>query len=310
VSAAIHLIHHTITASVSLGTTLATLATGGVIAVLSVWLTSKSAEGREARSRTAAAQRDQRNRDAVAELQREQREADLQRERLAELRPIIDDAVRAMGDLWTETGVIVVTSSRVKYNKPELHLPEERPPDAAAFLDAYNRLRDASNRLLQRVTWDDTLHSPVGRTIVAAANALNAVQREAENPPLSDEASGRIHQVNAAAQHGYRELRETARERFAPGGLAGSQREVTLILRLRQAPRGPIRFTNPEAERFLGPLRGARHAKVLGPDKDGRVVIRDAESEPGEALARLEADLDAMGSGWRQVLELNPPPQA
>jgi hypothetical protein len=189
--------HHTMIASVSLGTALATLATGGVIAVLSVWLTNKTAERREERNRTAAEQRDQRNRDAAAQLQREQREADLQRERLAELRPIIDDAVRAMGDLWTETGVILVTSNRLKYNKPELHLPEERPPDAAAFLDAYKRLGDASNRLLQRVTWDDTLHSPVGRTAVAAANALNAVRQEAEHPPLSDGANRLVSEVNA-----------------------------------------------------------------------------------------------------------------
>jgi hypothetical protein len=213
-----------------------------------------------------------------------------------------------MSDLWRVFGTISIAHSRLKYNKPELHMMEEREPSVAEFLDAYERLRDAHDRLLLRVEWDDTLHAPVGGALVAAQGAWTAVTQEAEHLPRSDEADRKIGFANGEVQVGYHQLQETARERFAPGGLAGSQRAVVLILRLRQPPNGPIRNTNPQAERFLGPLRLARHAKVVGPDKDGRVVVRDAESEPGDARARLEADLEAMGGDGRQALELDPPP--
>jgi hypothetical protein len=295
--------HHAEAAGGSLAGTLVAAAVGGVLSLLGALLGVRYAN-------RAAKERERQSQQAAAALAREQREADLQRERLSELRPIIDEAAHAMSDLWRVLGTIRIAHSRVKYSKPELHMTEEREPSIADFLDAYERLRDAHDRLLLRVQWDDTLHAPVGRALVATQAAWTAVTQEAEHVPLSDDADRKIGVANSEVQRGYRELQETARERFAPGGLVGSQRAVVLILRLRQPPSGPIRNTNAQAEQFLGPLRLARHARVVGPDKDGRVVVRDAESEPGDARARLEADLDAIGDDWRQALELEPPPNS
>lgn len=297
---AAHSAHDAGVAAASIAGTLAAAGVGGALSLLGGLLGVRLAN-------RAAKERERQSQQAAAALAKEQRAADLQRERLRELRPIIDDAAHAMSDLWRVLGTISTVHSRLKYEKPELHMPEERPPSVAEYLDAYERLRDAHDRLLLRVAWDDTLHAPVGRALVAAQGAWNAVTQEAERLPLSDDANRKIRFANSEVQLGYRELQETARERFAPGGLEGSQRAVVLILRLRSPPSGPIRNTNPQAERFLAPLRLARHAKVVGPDKDGRVVVRDAESEPGEARARLQSDLDAIGRDWREVLALDPP---
>ncbi len=295
-----HGAHHVVMSSSSLAGTLATAAVGGALSLLGALLGVRFANA-------AAEKRERQSQAAAATLAREQREADLQRERLSELRPIIDDAAHAMSDLWGVLGTILIAHSRLKHNRPDLHMGRERQPSVAEFQDAYERLRDAHDRLLTRIDWNDTLHAPVGRAVIATDEAWNAVVQEAEDLPLSDEADRKISAANGAVQHGYRELQETARERFAPGGLAGSQRAVTLVLRVRQPPSGPIHNTNPQAERFLGLLRGARHARVVGPDKDGRVTVRDQESTPGEARIRLEADLDALGDEWRQTLELLPP---
>jgi hypothetical protein len=255
------------------------------------------AEERAAHDRREAEERAARDRAALEALHRADREADHQRERLHELRLIVDDAVRAMYDMWTVLGIFVITSLRMG-PAPHAHLMEDREPSVQEFVEVYGRLRDAHVRLLARVPWDDTLHAPVGSAITAAQAAWNAVVNEGF--PRSEEADRLIAYANQQASIGFQELQDTARARFAPGGLEGSLRAVVLVLH--------VRGNKEQSELYLAPLRLARHAKVMGPDANGRVIVRDQESESGAARASLESDLDAIGAGWRQVLELDPPP--
>jgi len=266
---------------------LATGAVGAASALLGVYVSNR-----------AAAKRERVNREAAEARERTGREADVQRERERELRTLIDDAVRALKDMWRALGPFVMAKVAQQTDQP-LYSPEHRPPSAAEFLDAYARLTDVHERLLLRVEWNDTLHAPVGAAVTAAQGAWNAVVNEGtlvEKDPKADNAIGYALQQ---AQIGYRELQQTARERFAPGGLPGSQRQVVLAL--------TVTTTREAAEPFLVALRSSRPNKVLGPDKDNRVTVRDAESEPGEARAKLEASLDAAGANWRQHLTLASP---
>jgi len=266
------------------------LATGGVgaaSALLGVYVFNR-----------AATKREHVNREATETRERTGREADVQRERERELRVLTDDAVRALKDMWRALGPFVMVKVAQQTDQP-LYSPEHRPPSAEEFLDGYARLTDVHERLLLRVEWNDTLHAPVGAAATAAQGAWNPVVNEGtlvEKDPKSDNA---ISYALQQAQIGYRELQQTARERFAPGGLPGSQREVVLVLN--------VTTTREAAEPFLVALRSSRPNKVLGPDKDSRVTVRDAESEPGEARAKLEAALDAVGANWRQHLTLAPP---
>ncbi|MDP9225313.1 MAG: hypothetical protein M3P18_16010 [Actinomycetota bacterium] len=57
-------------------------------------------------------------------------------------------------------------------------------------------------------------------------------------------------------------------------------------------------------------LERRRHARVSGPDQDGRVVVRDDEAAPGEARARLANSLDTAGADWSAYLELQEPNEA
>ena len=267
---------------------LATGAVGAASALLGVYVSNR-----------AAGKRERVNREAAEARERAGREADVQRERERELRALTDDAVRALKDMWRALGPFVMAKVAQQTDQP-LYSPEHRPPSAAEFLDAYARLTDVHERLLLRVEWNDTLHAPVGAAVTASQGAWNAVVNEGtlvEKDPKADNAIGYALQQ---AQIGYRELQQTARERFAPGGLPGSQRQVVLAL--------TVTTTREAAEPFLVALRISRPNKVLGPDKDNRVIIRDAESEAGEARARLEASLDAIRADWRQHLALAPPP--
>jgi hypothetical protein len=267
---------------------LATGGVGGASALLGVYVSNRAAEKRE-----------RVNHDATEARERRGREADMQRERERELRALTDDAVRALKDMWRALGPFVMVKIAQQTDQP-LYSPEHRPPSAEEFLDAYARLTDVHERLLLRVEWNDTLHAPVGAAVTAAQGTWNAVVNEgtlAGKDPKGDRA---ISYALQQAQIGYSELQQTARERFAPGGLSGSQRQVVLVLN--------VTTTREQAEPLVAALRNSRPNKVLGPNNDNRVTVREVESESGEARARLEASLDAIRADWRQHLALAPPP--
>lgn len=266
---------------------LATGGVGGASALLGVYVSNRAAEKRE-----------RINRDATEARERRGREADVQRERERELRAFTDDAVRALKDMWRALDPFVMVKIAQQTDQP-LYSPEHRPPNVEEFLDAYARLMDVHERLLLRVEWNDTLHAPVGAALTAAQGAWNAVVNEATLLGKDRKGDNAISYALQEAQIGYRELQQTARERLAPGGLPGSQRQVILVL--------TVATTRQQAEPFVAALRSSRPNKVLCSDNDNKVTVRDVESEPGEARARLEASLNAAGANWRQHLTLTPP---
>lgn len=267
---------------------LATGVFGVASALLGVYVSNRAAEKRE-----------RENRDATEEREWKGREADAQRERERELRTLADDAVRGLKDMWRALGPFVMIKIAQQTTQP-LYSPEQRHPSVDEFLDAYTRLQDIHERLLLRVEWNDTLHAPVGSAVTSAQGAWNAVVNEGTLLGKDQKADNAIGYALQQAQIGYRELQKTARERFAPGGLPGSEYQVVLVLKIITA--------REQAEPFLAALRLERSSKVLGPDKDDRVTVRDSEAESGEARIRLEASLDAVRTDWRQHLALAPPP--
>ena len=258
------------------------------------------AETRAADDRREAEERARRDRAAQEELHQADREDDHERERLREVRVIVDDAIRALGDMWEVLGIFAITDLRQHDPPPPIwpHLQHDRVPSKAEFFEVFDRLRDACVRLSARIRADDTLFAPAWRAYIAADQAWNAVDKASF--PLNDEANRLISQANAAASTGYQELRETARERFAPEGLEQSRYQVSLVLRMRTQA--------AQAEPVLAKLRGERIGRVIGPDGDGRIVVRDHEATAGDARERLEADLQRLHPGWKQLLVLEPSP--
>jgi len=254
------------------------------------------AEKRAADDRREAEERARRDRAAQEQLYQADRADDHERERLREVRVIVDDAIRALRDMWEVLGIFVITDLRQRDPPPKIrpHLQHDRAPSKVEFLEVFDRLRDACVRLSARIRTDDTLFAPAWAAQIAADQAWNAIDQATF--PLNDETKRLINYANAAASRGYQELRETARERFAPVGLEESRYQANLILGLRT--RGA------QAEALLGRLRGERIGRVIGPDGDGKIVVRDHEATAGEARARLEADLDRLDPGWNQLLEL------
>jgi hypothetical protein len=232
------------------------------------------------------------------ELAERAHEAEAHRERLRDLRSLTDDAACALHDLWSVLGAFAYAMPRGNPPVSRRSPTEARDPDPDKFVDVFERLRDTHIRITNRVEWGDTLHSPVGAAVVDAQAAFNAIVYEDPYEPRGRESANAIHKAIGSAQHGLRDLQATARQRFAPLGLPDSRYAATMTLTVRR--RGP------RADALLAALRTdpARHAKVVGPDKSGRVVIRDEEREPGEARRRLEAALDAAGDDWADHLEL------
>ncbi len=259
------------------------------------------AETRAADDRHEAEERARRDRAAQERLHQADRQDDHERERLREVRTIVDDAIRALGDIWEVLGIFVIADLRQRDSPPPIrpHLQHDRAPNKAEFFEVFDRLRDACVRLGARIRADDTLFAPAWRAYIAADQAWNAIDQA--RFPLNEDAGRLISHANAAASSGYQELRETARERFAPDGLEQSRYQVSLILTLRtQAAR---------AEPVLAKLRSERVGRVIGPDGGGRIVVRDHEAAAGDARARLEADLQRLHPGWNQLLVLEPSPQ-
>jgi hypothetical protein len=209
-----------------------------------------------------------------------------------------------MFDLWSALSAFIVCDTREQIREQgreqHIHMMEERRPSIDEFKLAYERAKDSHHRLLLRVEWNDTLHAPVGAAVSRAQEAWNAVVHETQSMPLEQKARLQIQRANQAAQQGYRELQETARKRFAPGGLRGSERALVHVLIVKD---------KPSAEPFLTALQTSRVGKTEGPSKDeGRFTIRDSEADPGEARKALEAELDAIDQDWRDALELQPSP--
>ena len=301
-----HVSHIATTGSSTAGTLIAA-AVGGAVTVVAVYVTNWLAERREARNRRSLERLHSADREATEQVHRANREDELHREQMRELRPIVDDATRALFDLWSAIGPFLIADSRERQREqgsdgPRAHMMEERHPSVEAFRDAYKRALDAHHRLLLRVEWNDTLHSPVGAAVSRAQEAWNAVVHETETLPLEQKTRLQIARANQAVQQGYRELQETARKRFAPAGLRGSERALVHVLILRDQQR---------AEPLLAALRTKYTNRTEGPSKDeDRFTIRDSEAEPGEARQTLEAALDAIDSHWHDVIELQALPDA
>lgn len=255
---------------------------GAATAIVAGQIANRNAERREARNRAA----------------------DEHRERLRDLRAVTDDAARAMRDMWTVLGAFAYAIPRGSPPTSRRSPTEAREPDADSFIEVYERLTDAHVRLLNRVEWGDTLHSPVGRAVIDVQQAYNAVVHEDPYEPRANQSANAILKAIGSAQHGLRELQENARERFAPLGLKDSRYAAVLILTVKR--RGP------RTDELLVALRlePPRHARVVGPDKDGRVTVRDEEAREGEARTRLVASLDAAGRDWTDHLALEPASEA
>jgi hypothetical protein len=295
---------HAPLAASSATSTLIAAGVGALFALVAVHFTNKLAEKREERNRQTLENLHKADRAATEQVHRNNREDDLHREQLKELRPIVDDATRALFDLWSALGAFLTSDTRAQIREQgreqHIHMMEERRPSIDEFKRAYERAKDAHHRLLLRVEWNDTLHAPVGAAVSRAQEAWNAVVHETQSLPLEKKARVQIQRANQAAQQGYRELQETARKRFAPESLRGSEHALMHVLIVKDKPR---------TEPFLTALRASRVGKTEGPSKEeGRFTIRDSEADPGEAREALEAELDAIGENWRDALELRSPP--
>ncbi len=295
---------HTPLAASSTTSTLIAAGVGALFTLVAVYFTNRLAEKREERNRQALENLHKADREATERIHRNNREDDLHREQLRELRPIVDDATRALFGLWSVLGAFITADTREQIREQgrdqHIHMVEERRPNIDEFKLAYERSKDAHHRLLLRVEWNDTLHAPVGAAVSRAQEAWNAVVHETQTLPLEKKARLQIQRANQAAQQGYRELQETARKRFAPGGLRGSERALVHVLIVKDKQR---------AESALTALRTSRANKTEGPSKEGgRFTIRDSEADPGEARKALEVELGVIDQNWRDGLELQPPP--
>jgi hypothetical protein len=70
-----------------------------------------------------------------------------------------------------------------------------------------------------------------------------------------------------------------------------------------------VKKSGDQTDKLLDALRldSERHAKVSGPDKDGRVVVHDDEAREGEARERLVQSLDSADPTWGTLLDIQPP---
>jgi hypothetical protein len=254
--------------------------TGGVIgagtAILAGQVANKNAERREERNR----------------------QADEQRERLRDIRPLIDEAACSLLELWSVLSGFAYAIPAGDPPTSRRSPTEARDPDPNRFVEVYERLRDVNIRLLNRVESSDTFHAPIGTAVSDAQAAFNAVVYEDPYEPRENRSKNAILKAIGSAQHGLREIQNTARERFAPLGMPGSRYTVILVM--------TVKARGARTDELLASLRKdpARHAKVVGPDKDGRVTVRDQEAAPGEARARLIASLDAADHDWKDYLDL------
>jgi hypothetical protein len=255
---------------------------GAATAILASYLAHRSAERRDDRAREEAQYQQQ----------------------MRELRALTDDAAKAMRDMWGILGTFATSIPRGNPPVARRSPIETREPDAADFVATYERLLDANVRLLMRVDWNDTLHSPVGQALVRAQEAYNAVIHEDPLAPRSKRSEQLILRALSAAHTGYRELQGTARQRFAPRGLPRSERTTVLVL--------DVVRPGETTDGLLAELRRqpGRGSKVAGPDTAGRVVVRDSEPFPGEAHQRLVQSLDDIQSDWASYLKLRHPAAA
>lgn len=240
------------------------------------------------------------NRQIVLEMKRS-REAEEHREWLRDLRAVTDDAAIALNDLWVILGSFMYAVPRGDPPVSRRSPTEARDPDPAAFIDAFERLRHAHLRLINRVEWGDTFHAPVGRAVSDTQAAFNAIVHEDPTAPREQASDAAIGNAVGAIQHGLRELQETCRQRFAPLGLPGSRYTAVIVLNVKKS--------GEQTDKLLAALRldSRRHAKVSGPDKDGRVVVRDDEARQGEARERLIQSLETADPTWRTLVDLQPP---
>jgi hypothetical protein len=87
--------------------TLIAAGVGALFTLVAVYFTNKLAEKREERNRQTLENLHKADREATEQVHRSNREDDLHREQLRELRPIVDDATRALFGLWSALGAFI-----------------------------------------------------------------------------------------------------------------------------------------------------------------------------------------------------------
>lgn len=238
------------------------------------------------------------NRHAI-ERERLNRETDEMRERLRDLRAVVDDASLAMRDIWDQLLAISDAIPRGNPPTPRVSPVQARDVNIPAFVSAYRRLEDAQTRMLLRLEYRDTLHAPVGLAFSRAQEAWNAIVREDPHAVRETKSEQQIARALTAAAAGSRELEKVARGRFAPTPLPGTRFTISVVLEVKR-----------QGERTHELLKGLAaelgRPGVLAPDKEGRVVIHDTEAVPGEAHVKISDALGAVGTDWPDYLHMRP----
>jgi hypothetical protein len=246
---------------------------------------SRAAAKRESVTRAETELREERN-----------RQADEQRERLRDLRLVVDDATRALHDLWSITAAFSYAIPRANPKARNRSPVESREPDPRAFDQTYHRLVGASVRMQLRVARDDVLHAPVDRAVVACQDAFNAFMHQDPEGSRSREDEQRILKANAAASTGYRELLEAARERLAPGNLPGALRSFNVVFDVERRDK-----RLDEVMTSLQRLPELRW-RVRGPTSNNVVMLRiDAETRE-DAEDRAKDLLIQVSPQWHELL--------
>jgi H+/gluconate symporter-like permease len=105
---------HTPLAGPSTTSTLIAAVVGAVFTLVAVYFGNKFAEQREERNQQTLESLHKADREATEQVHRDNREDNLHREQLRELRPIVDDATRALFDLWSALGAFLTSDTRAQ----------------------------------------------------------------------------------------------------------------------------------------------------------------------------------------------------
>ena len=258
---------------------------GLVAALAGAAFASRAAARREGATRAETERREERN-----------RQADEHRERVRDLRLVVDDAARALRDMWSITGAFSYAIPRSNPNALSRSPTESRDPDPDAFDKAYRRLLDVSVRMQLRVARDDVLHAPVQRAVTACQQAFNTFMLQDPEGPRSREDEHLILKAGSAASTGYQELLEAARQRLAPGDLPQALRSFNVAFDVKQ--RGE------RLEALMASLRQAPELRwrITGPTSNDVLMLRiDAETRD-QAADRATKALTKADSQWHDLV--------
>jgi hypothetical protein len=260
-----------------------------------------AATRREARTRLETEQREERN-----------RQADIDRERLHDLRAVVDEAIVALMDLWV---IYNDWRAAIPRGKGETPLPpgvpvgvsvsQARPPDRETFMGAHLRLSEAHTKLTLRLDRDDALLSPITTVISQSQTAWNVIVLEDDpyTPDRTDEDKRRIRVALFACASAYPDVTKAAKRRFAPAPLPGTLRRYALNLDTR-----PARTAGRDPEDVLPALRRTYTMDVgnaIGPHpKTGMVRMTGMAETKAEFRADVLRRLEEASDDWPDYLDM------